>query len=123
MEGAEPVGEAAQAIQVDPYCYGSSLWISDNGTWGDLTHMICFADHGYMDMPSEWKGQFWGAARTPIALWGGQFPGRVWYTDSYCDVGCSVPFTAWEQKSPIRNNYATTRFDGVSLVNPATQGL
>jgi hypothetical protein len=63
-EGGERAGEAAQAIYVDQLCGNTALWITDNFTYGDVNHMICFDDAGSINMPLDWVGAFWGGAHT-----------------------------------------------------------
>lgn len=114
-EGGEAVGEAARAIYVDRLCGPTSLWITDNLTYGDPNHMICFDDAGTMSMPSDWVGAYWGGAHTPVELWGGARSGRVWFLNSGCDAGCSVPFNAWQKRDLQAYPGASSRFDAVTL--------
>lgn len=116
-EESEGVREAAQAIYLDRLCQSSTaLWITDNGSYGDINHMLCFEDAGYMDIPSDWWGAYWGGAHTPVAIYPGARGGQLWYLNSYCDVGCSVSFQAWTQKSLQTYPGPNSKYAGVSLL-------
>src|SRR5262249_12500355 len=67
--GREKVGEAASAINVDPACSNYSVWITDNPTWSDMTHVICFYLPGSMPMPPDWQPPYWGGTHTPRGIW------------------------------------------------------
>lgn len=93
IEGAEEVGEAAQAIiSVDPACVTDSLLFTDNGSWGDSSHMLCLTGTGTGWMGAYgWDGPYYGGTHKPVAIWTGKY--KVQFScDSACGGGPFAPY-------------------------------
>lgn len=99
--GQENVGEAAAAISVDTACAKTSLWITDNGSWGDATHMLCYAGTGFMNLPSSWSGSDAVEPRRPYGVWGGSLSANLSFVTSWCDAGCYFPIWPHHLQSPV----------------------